>query len=234
MSRYRHLFFDLDHTLWDFEKNSSETLTELYGMFDLARFSFSPEELIEKYRSVNYLMWEDYNRGKLSKEAIRSLRFERTFEALGLEKGLVPPGINEEFLRICPAKGNVMPFVHEVLDYLSGKYVLHIITNGFNDTQSIKIRTSGLEKYFLEVINSERCGYSKPQKEIFEFAVATAGAVCNECLMVGDDLYTDIFGGKNAGMDTVYYNPRPLPVKEKPETEATYEIGCLRELKQIL
>jgi putative hydrolase of the HAD superfamily len=230
MKTYKHIFFDLDHTLWDFDKNCDETLEELFDIFKLNKLKIELPDLIEKYKLINNKMWVDYNRGEIKKHEIRNTRFELTFEALNLSKADVPEKLNEEFLRICPAKGNLLPFAHEVLTYLKEKYSLHIITNGFKETQHIKIHTSGLEKYFVATINSEACGYLKPNKKIFEYALQKVNSNGKHCIMIGDDLYTDISGAKNAGIDHVYFNRK----EQKHNEDIMHEIKCLSELKNIL
>src|SRR5688572_20424619 len=110
MRRYKHIFFDLDHTLWDFDKNCSETLSELYLYYELSKSGVDLEKLIITYKEVNEQMWVDFNIGKINKEQIRSNRFEITFEKMGFSKKYVPSGINDEFMKICPSKGNVIPF----------------------------------------------------------------------------------------------------------------------------
>jgi putative hydrolase of the HAD superfamily len=230
MNNYRHIYFDLDHTLWDFEKNCAETLNELYTHFNLSRFGIDVNDFINAYQRVNYQMWEEYNRGQLKKSQIRSERFGNIFELMGLKRKEVPADLNEEFLRICPAKGNVIPYAHEILSYLAEKgYSLHIITNGFKETQHIKISSSNLDRYFRTIINSEICGFSKPDKKIFDYARKLSKADCRECIMVGDDLFTDIGGARNAGIDSIFFNPRKL----KHEEKVTFEISCLSELKKI-
>ncbi|MBX9850871.1 MAG: YjjG family noncanonical pyrimidine nucleotidase [Cytophagaceae bacterium] len=230
MKDYTHIFFDLDHTLWDFEKNCSETLSDLFREFQLSKFGIVQDDFIRTYKSVNYQMWDDYNRGRLNKEQIRSLRFPFTFEQMGLKREDVPANLNEEFLRICPAKGHVVPFAHEVLDYLSKRYFLHIITNGFKETQHIKISTSDIGKYFQEVIHSEICGWKKPDKAIFEYAIGKINSSCEECIMIGDDLFTDILGARNAGMDHVFFNR----YHQQHNQPVMHEINCLRDLKNLL
>ena len=230
MKKYKHIYFDLDHTLWDFEKNCKETLNELFIDFNLSNLGIQVTDFIEAYQNINQEMWYLYNRGKLNKSQIRSERFGNTFERMGLKRNDVPSELNDEFLKLCPAKGNVIPFAHDVLAYLSGKnYSLHIITNGFKETQHIKITSSNLNVYFDKIINSEICGVSKPDRKIFDYAMELNGTTCEECIMVGDDLYTDIQGANNAGMDSVYYNPK----QQSHNKEMTFEISCLSELKKI-
>jgi putative hydrolase of the HAD superfamily len=230
MKKYKHIYFDLDHTLWDFEKNCSETLNELFIQYNFAAFGIEATNFIEAYQKVNYKMWDEYNRGRITKSQIRSERFGNTFEELGLDRKSVPQDLNESFLKICPGKGNVIPYTHEVLNYLTDKkYILHIITNGFKETQHIKISTSKLEAYFDKVINSELCGFSKPDKKIFDYARNLSNADCEECIMIGDDLFTDIGGAQNAGIDSVFFNPKQI----KHEGNPTFEISCLSELKKL-
>lgn len=230
MKKYKHLYFDLDHTLWDFEKNCAETLSELFVHYNLSNLGIALKDFIEAYRNINYQMWDAYNQKRITKSQIRSERFGNTFELLGLSRSLAPLDLNEKFLEICPSKSNVVPYAHEVLTYLADqKYSLHIITNGFKETQHIKISAGNLGHYFDKVINSELCGFSKPDKKIFDYARNLSGAECEECIMIGDDLYTDILGAKNAGMDSVFYNPRKINHNES----VTYEVSCLSELLKI-
>ncbi|MFN3405255.1 MAG: YjjG family noncanonical pyrimidine nucleotidase [Cytophagaceae bacterium] len=232
MKNYKHIFFDLDHTLWDFEKNCTETLQELYDLHRMSEFqSFSVQDFIKEYLFVNDSMWKDFNAGLLTKKDIRDLRFKYTFERLGVEEKHIPMTINEEFLRLCPAKGHLLPYAHDVLSYLHKKYILHILTNGFTETQHIKISTSNLRIYFNEIIHSEHVGYPKPDKRIFEFAInkAKAGS-CEDCIMIGDDLEADILGARNAGMDHIFLNRKNL----KHSEEVMFEIKCLSELYKIL
>jgi putative hydrolase of the HAD superfamily len=230
MGIYKHIFFDLDHTLWDFEKNCAKTLQELFVSYELDQHKIEVENFIEKYTLVNNRMWHEYNRGSITKEDIRNSRFELTFKELGLEKVSVPTSMNEDFLNTCPTKGILFPHVHEVLTYLNDKYSLHIITNGFKETQHIKISTSNLDKYFTEIINSELCGYLKPDKRVFDYAVNKVNAACTDCIMIGDNMYTDILGAKNAGLDQIFFNPNEIEHKE----EITHEIKSLNELMNIL
>lgn len=230
MTSYKHIFFDLDHTLWDFERNCAETLTELFAGYSLQKLGIDLAQFIIKYRVVNDRMWFDYNRGKITKEEIRDTRFEITFEELGLCRTLTPPQLNEDFINICPTKGNLFPFAHEVLTYLMKKYELHIITNGFGETQHVKLCSSGLENYFREIVNFDKCGFLKPDRRIFDYAIKKNNALPEHCIMIGDDLYTDVQGARNAGLDQVYFNPKQVTHQEA----VTHEIRCLSELMHIL
>lgn len=228
---YRHIFFDLDNTLWDFKKNSREVLTELYHTFQLQALGVpTPEIFINAYEERNGMMWEQYRLGKINKPALRDHRFRLTFWDMGLDASLAPRELGAEYIRISPTKPYLIPHTHEILSYLNEKYTLHIITNGFAEAQSVKLRVSELEKYFTEIIISEHTGFKKPDKSIFEYALGKAGAVAEQSLMVGDGLEADILGAMVAGLDTVFFNPEKIPHDSVP----TWEIESLSELKNIL
>jgi len=229
--KYRHIFFDLDNTIWDFRRNSDETLRELYQTHQLDKLGVkSPEFFIEKYQARNELMWEQYRLGKITKEELRDQRFVYTFWDMGLEATIAPPELSGDYIRRSVTKSHLFPHAHETLSYLQSKYTLHIITNGFEEAQYIKLNSAGLEKYFVEIIISEHTGYKKPEKEIFIHSMQKAGSIESECLMVGDGLEVDVLGAMEAGWDAVYFNPLKLPHAEKP----TYEIESLDELRNFL
>lgn len=230
MNQYKHLFFDLDNTLWDFERNSTETLTELYYNFNLVTLGVtSLETFLEKYKERNAMMWDEYRLGKIDKATLRDKRFQLTFWDMGLDAETAPPELPGEYLRISPRKTNLFPHAHETLNYLSEKYTLHIITNGFVEVQEIKLAASDLAKYFSEVIISEHTGYKKPDVNIFNYSMNKSGAKPGECLMIGDGLEIDILGAQHAGWDAVYFNPMEIPHTER----VTYEITSLDELKNL-
>lgn len=228
---YKHIFFDLDNTLWDFERNSTETLNELYHKYRLDELGVaSPELFIRTYQERNIMMWEQYRLGKIDKETLRNERFTLTFWDMGLDAELAPRALADDYLIISPKKNHLFPHAHEVLSYLQEKYTLHIITNGFEEAQYIKLDSADLSKYFAEIIISEHTGYKKPDANIFHYAADKANAKKDECLMVGDGLEVDIIGARNAGWDAVYFNPDKIQHEEK----VTYEIDSLDELKKFL
>ncbi|WP_230471301.1 YjjG family noncanonical pyrimidine nucleotidase [Hymenobacter jejuensis] len=228
---YRHLFFDLDHTLWDFEKNADETLRTLFEHHNLARYgTFTVDQFIAVYSDINHALWRLYQNNKITQQQLRSTRFVRTLTKLGLAEADVPADISEQFTDILPQKSAVFPFTYDVLDYLKDKYTLHLITNGFRDMQSIKLASSQLTEYFQEVVTSECSGFLKPDARMFQHALERTGATAAESLMIGDNLECDVLGAYNAGIDQVYFNPE----KRRHFNEVTYEISCLSELKEIL
>ena len=229
--KYRHLFFDLDHTLWDFEKNANETLHTLYEQYDFSRYkTFTAAQFISLYSDINHALWRMYQNNKITQKQLRETRFTRTLTKLGVPEREIPANISEEFTDILPLKSAVFPYTHEVLDYLKPKYRLHLITNGFNDVQALKLASSNLTHYFEELITSEHSGHLKPDPRMFAHALERTGATAIESLMIGDNLECDVLGAYNAGIDQVYFNPD----KRRHFNDITHEISCLSELKTFL
>ncbi|ABG57991.1 YjjG family noncanonical pyrimidine nucleotidase [Cytophaga hutchinsonii] len=231
MKTYKTVFFDLDHTLWDFNLNCAETLQELYTIYELAQFGFSVPDFQKTYRHINDSMWAGFHRNEVTKEELRTERFPRTFQMLGIHADNVPARIDTHFIELCPTKPHVHVNSFEILDYLKEKgYSLHIITNGFSETQHVKMKHSGLEKYFDSLIHADHTGYKKPEPQIFEYALQTTGSAAETSIMIGDDLYADVLGAKLMGIGNVFYNP-----EKKTHTEdIQFEITNLIELKHIL
>ncbi|MBL0105142.1 MAG: noncanonical pyrimidine nucleotidase, YjjG family [Bacteroidetes bacterium] len=231
MMKYRHIFFDLDNTLWDFDRNSHDTLVELYEKYNLSGLGVPSFEIFhEKYKERNAMMWEQYRLGKIDKAMLRDQRFSLTFWDMGLDAELAPKELPDEYLRLSPQRKHLFPHAHEVLSYLQDKYVLHIITNGFEEAQHIKLEASDLTKYFSEIIISEHTGFRKPDIRIFDYSSTRANAKPSECLMIGDGLDVDVIGAQEAGWDAIYFNPTMIPHDAKP----THEIRSLDELMSIL
>ena len=232
MARYKHLFFDLDHTLWDFDKNAESALIDLYALFNLdsiVKGTFN--EFYTKYLYHNEKLWARYQNGYISAEELKWRRMWRTLLDFKIADERLAREMSAAFLEILPTKQHVFAYTHEILQYLlDKKYVLHLITNGFEKVQWSKLKNSGLHTYFTEVITSEGSNSLKPKKEIFDFAVLKAGAHVGECVMLGDNLDADIQGAINAGMDSVFVNHINHPGKE---IEATYTITHLRQLEDL-
>jgi putative hydrolase of the HAD superfamily len=231
MKNYSDIFFDLDNTLWDLDRNALETLHELfhkYRLTDLGVPSF--EIFFEKYKLRNEMMWEQYRLGKIDKVTLRDDRFSLTFWDMGLDAELAPKELAAEFIRNAPRKKYLFPHAHEILGYLQEKYSLHIITNGFEEAQHIKLQSADLTKYFKNIIISEHTGFKKPDVKIFHYASESANCVAENCVMVGDSLAVDIVGAQEAGWDTVYFNPGKIPHEGNP----THEIVSLDLLRNIL
>lgn len=228
---FKHIFFDLDHTIWDFDKNAEETLHELYHHHSLKSLGLhSPDIFIETYTRNNHQLWAEYHLGNISKQVLRETRFSKTFVDMGLSPECIPISFEDDYVRICPTKTNLFPKAHETLNYLGKKYGLHLISNGFQEATEMKISNTGLGKYFETIVISECVGCNKPDKAIFEFALNGAKATKKECLMVGDSIEADIRGAQQAGIQAIYFNPGK---KEKPD-DVPLQITRLEELMELL
>lgn len=231
LSSCEHVFFDLDHTLWDFERNSVETLTELYHEFDLGVLSNeSLGTFVDTFKEVNAKLWDMFNRNKIEKFYIREKRFELVFHSLGVPTAEAPQNLSEIYLQRCPRKSNLLPYTVEILDYLKDKYHLHILSNGFGDVQETKLKASGIFDYFKVVVNSESTGFKKPDRRIFEYAFEQANALHNNSVMIGDNLKTDIAGARGMGMRNVFFNPDKIEHFQQID----FEINHLKELEELL
>ncbi len=229
--KIRHIFFDLDHTIWDFDKNAEETLHELYHTYALKELGLhSADIFIETYTRNNHALWAEYHLGNIDKQYLRKNRFRKTFIELGLSHEVVPASFEDDYVRICPTKTNLFPQAHETLSYLQKKYSLHLISNGFKESTELKIAVTGLGQYFKNVIISEVVGANKPDKAIFEYALHRAEAAKVESLMIGDSLEADIRGAMNFGIEAIYFNPEN---KEKP-SDVILQITYLEELMYVL
>jgi putative hydrolase of the HAD superfamily len=227
---YKHVFFDLDHTLWDFDGNTTEAIREIYEIFGSRDWSFSFDDFIKYFHEANNFLWEKFNHGLIDRLELRDTRFKMILGNLGISEDKVPLEIGDKYLEIAPSKSKVLPFTYQVLDYLQPKYQLHIISNGFDDVQHRKMKASNIYHYFDKIITSDNSGHRKPQKEIFEYAMDQAGASRADALFIGDNLDTDILGAQNAQIDHIYYNPE----NRSHSFSVTYEISSLHEIMNIL
>lgn len=227
---YKCVFFDLDHTLWDYECNARETLQELHTSFNLAGKGIDFEEFHQKFKKVNFHLWQLYDRGLINNDVIRHQRFKQVLEHFNAHEEKLNATLSEEYLYGCPKKAKLVPYAKEVLEYLSEHYALTVVTNGFEEIQTVKLVSGNITHYFDHVITSQKAGYKKPSREIFDYALAVNNLACHEVIMIGDNLVTDIGGARNACIDTVFFNPEGL----RHEEEVKHEIRCLSELQNIL
>lgn len=227
---YQHLFFDLDHTLWDYERNSAEALLELYEYYGFAGMGLEYQVFLEVFHKVNNDLWDKFNCGQIERAELRDTRFSIILGKLGIDAALVPDDIGLRYLQIAPQKSHVIPESHRVLDILKTRYRLHILSNGFDDVQLSKLRHAGLQRYFDRVITSDNSGSRKPEIRIFEYALEQTGADRSNSLFIGDNPKTDIDGARNSGIDHIFFNPGGLPLPY-PDT---FQIRHLDELLNIL
>jgi putative hydrolase of the HAD superfamily len=228
---YKDLFFDLDHTIWDFELNSKETLWDLHLKYELeAKGINNFDEFYNIYSVHNHRLWDRYSKGFIKQE---ELRWKRVYLSL-LDYKIADEALSKEmsldYLTILPDKKNLFPYTIEILDYLKNKdYKMHLITNGFESVQFKKIKNSNLADYFTEVITSEASNSLKPNKEIFEYALKVSNAKLETSIMIGDNESADIQGAINAGMDSIFVNH----LQVEPTVPATHTITHLKELENI-
>ena len=229
---YKDLFFDLDHTLWDFETNSKETIQELYTTHRLADLGIVDfDGFYSTYSAHNHRLWDRYTKGFIKQEELRWKRVYLSLLDFKVANEPLAKEMSQSYLEILPNKKHLFPYTIEILEYLKQKdYKMHLITNGFESVQFKKIKNSGLQDYFIEVITSEASNSLKPQKEIFEYALKNANASVEKSIMIGDNESADIQGGINIGMDTIFVNH----IQVVPTVPATYTITHLKELENIL
>lgn len=229
--RYKHLFFDLDHTLWDFERNAEETKREMFELLNLKEKGIeSYEAFREKYVDINQALWALYREDKIGKTELNFRRFYDTLCLFGIDDHSLGETMAKAFIEGITSKTYLFPYTRELLEYLYPKYPLHIITNGFEEVQYGKLKNSDLGKYFTTIITSEAAGSKKPDPEIFRFALLQTGALAEESVMIGDDLEVDMAGARNLGIDQLFVNHER---KHHCET-VTMEVFSLEEIIQIL
>ncbi len=230
MSKYKHIYIDLDRTLWDFEANANEAFRDIFNIYNLGNIIPDFEKFVETYIYYNELLWNRYSQGKIKKELLRTERFRLTLNRFNISDAKFTKLIRESYMEITPQKSILVDGAIETLEYLKTKYSLYILTNGFPEVQYTKIRNSGLDSYFAKIITSEDAGRHKPHRRIFEYALKSVNAKKNESIMIGDNLENDILGAKNVGMDQVFFNKDNI----KHDYKITFEINQFRELIRIL
>jgi putative hydrolase of the HAD superfamily len=229
---YKDLFFDLDHTLWDFELNAKETMQELYSNHHIAALGITDfEAFFNIYTAHNHRLWDRYAKGFIKQEELRWKRIYLSLLDFKIANEQLSKDMSLEFLQILPTKKKLFPHTIEILNYLKEKdYKMHLITNGFESVQMQKIKNADIAHFFTEVITSETSNSLKPNIEIFEFALKSSNATLSESIMIGDNETADIQGGINIGMDTVFVNH----LNVAPTLPATYTITHLKQLEEIL
>jgi putative hydrolase of the HAD superfamily len=228
---YKDLFFDLDHTIWDFELNSKETLWDLHLKYELeAKGINNFDEFYSIYSVHNHKLWDRYSKGFIKQEELRWKRIYLSLLDYKIADEALSKEMSVDYLTILPDKKNLFPYTIEILEYLKNKdYSMHLITNGFESVQFKKIKNSNLADYFTEVITSEASNSLKPNKEIFEYALKVSNANVETSIMIGDNEDADIQGAINVGMDSIFVNHLQI----QPTVPATHTITHLKELENI-
>jgi putative hydrolase of the HAD superfamily len=229
--KYRHLFFDLDHTLWDFETNSRQTLEEMFHAYGLqAKGVHSFEVFYKNYMVHNEKLWDRFRKGFIKIDELRWKRMWLTLLDFKIGDERLARDMAKRFLDLLPTRKTLFPYTVEILTYLTNKgYSLHLITNGFEETQHSKLKYSGIDGYFGEIITSEGSNFIKPNREIFDYAFQKTKALPEHSIMIGDSIEVDIQGAINAGIDQVYVNHLNAAAAIQP----TYTVHSLKELEKI-
>lgn len=231
MRKYQHVYFDLDRTLWDFDTNVGETLIEILAKFKIFEEVPDASVWVDSYRRINKQVWQQFEERKINKTTLRQERFRLLLKEFGVVNEALVVEISQYFIANSPFKKALMPNAKEVLAYLSGKYKLYIISNGFYATQQRKLESSGIKTYFTKVFTSDKYMVAKPAREIFEIALKSVNARKEKSIMIGDSFDKDILGARSFGMDQIWYNHDG---RDGDEIGATYKVLALSEIKKIL
>lgn len=226
--KIEHIFFDLDHTLWDFEKNSDLTFQKL---FDKHSISANLTDFLLVYKPLNREFWKLYREEKVSKEDLRYLRLKRTFDSIDYQiSDELIHLLAIEYIEYLPHFNHLFEHTFEILTYLKEKYELHIITNGFAEIQSKKMESSKISHFFSRVITSESVQVKKPNPKVFYHALEVANATIENSIMIGDSVEADIEGALNIGMKAIHCNFENEQITPTNFTSIT----SLLEIKQYL
>lgn len=232
MTKYKHIFFDLDNTLWDFDKSSILAFDKIFDLFHLINYGIpSAKEFHKIYFVYNNQLWEQYRQGKIDKEFLKNERFRLPLNDYGIKDDKLAHNLCESYTELAATTVALVPNTMEILSYLKEKnYKIHLITNGFLEVQSIKMKASGLDKMIDNSFVSEVVGFKKPDHRIFYYAMESVGATIENSVMIGDDLSVDIIPAKEIGMFHIYFNRKQIPHNETLDCE----IRDLIEIKSTL
>lgn len=222
-----HVYFDLDHTLWDFDKNSALTFDVI---FKEENINLEIRDFLDTYVPINIEYWARYRNNLVSKEVLRTGRLRDSFEALKIQvSDEIINVLSDKYIKVLPGFNHLLQDTIEILTYLKLKYKLHIITNGFEEIQHNKMQNSQIADFFDTITTSEEAGVKKPHLEIFEIALQKSNAHPQNSIMIGDSYEADIEGAINAGLHTIYFD-----YYSKRETVQVPQIQTLNELRMYL
>ena len=227
MNQITDIFFDLDHTLWDFDKNSELAFDKI---FKEQHPNVDTKEFVSVYAPINQACWKLYQVDKISQDELRYKRLKDSFDVLNYN--ISDNDIHQmaiDYITYLPENNLLFEGAKEVLDYLNSKYKLHIITNGFADVQYKKLKNSGIADYFISVTNSEMAGVKKPNPKIFEYALTQANVEKQNSIMIGDCIDADVIGALNFGIDAIFFNENKIDVPSNIK-----QVNHLIELKNYL
>lgn len=223
----KHIFFDLDHTLWDFETNSDFAFKTIFKKHNVP---VRLDKFLNYYRNINQEYWKLYREDKITKDVLRIGRLKDTFTKINVSvSDKLIDNLSVDYIEVLPSYNELFEGAIEILNYLKPKYKLHVITNGFNEVQYKKLKNSGLSPYFEQIITSEDAGVKKPNPIIFNYALKKAAATSKESIMIGDNYEADVMGAIDNGIDAIYFN-----VKKEPVSNTIKSINSLLEIKKYL
>lgn len=231
MSQYKHLFFDLDNTLWNFTENARSALFDVYSTYNLNRYYSEFDSYFNQFEEHNAALWRLYGADKITKEFLNTERFLAPLRKFGILNELLAREMSTFYLDQSCEKTAVMPNTFATLDYLKPHYDLYIISNGFKEVQYKKLKKSGLSGYFNKIFLSEEVGHHKPKPEFFAHLFSVSNAQKKDSLVIGDNFEADIEGAMNFGIDQVYYSTDSSQTLTK---QPTYTINNLSELCSFL
>ncbi|QQK08319.1 YjjG family noncanonical pyrimidine nucleotidase [Miniphocaeibacter halophilus] len=223
---YKALFFDIDDTIFDFEKCSLAAFEESFKICDL-HYSKSIYEL---YREISKDLWKKQKSGEISVQDVLNTRFKILFEKLNLNSSYYK--FQKVFEKNLGKQFITEPNVYEVISSLYKKYKIYAASNGILEMQINRLKHANLLDYFTDLFVSDDIGYDKPSDNFFKECLKRSNLEAREILFIGDSLQADIIGAKNNNIDTCWYN---INGYEKPkDLEVNYIITNLIVLKSIL
>lgn len=231
--RYKLILFDLDRTLWDYETNAIQTLSELYRHFDVQKYEMTLDNFLIGFKKFNDILWNEFQKGNIDKQSLREQRFTKVLESVGVKDRTKGIAMDQYYIEEAPKQTEVFPGTIEILEYLKQRgYALSLLTNGFTEVQVVKIDRCGIAPYFDRMFTSQDVGFQKPDSRIFHAAITAHHARKKDVLMVGDDWENDIIGARNYGIDSAFFCPNGKPIEL--DFNPTYCIERLLELQKFL
>ncbi len=231
ISGIKHIFFDLDHTIWDFEANSKTALEKLLAQ-NKEEIDLDLEEFYPVFSQNNLKFWKRYRSGYISADDLKWKRFWHSLLEFGNGDVDIAKSMSKVYLELL-AEGTLLFLdAEETLTYLKNRcYVLHIITNGFEKVQHAKLKNSGIMDYFETVTCSDSIGVSKPAPEIFNHALSLSSAESNNSIYVGDNIESDVMGAYNSGWPVIHFATEPAVLEVNyPQY---YHVKKLEEIQKL-
>ena len=230
--KYKSIFIDLDDTLWAFTENARDTFEDMYHQYRFERYFQSFDHFMKLYTPKNLELWELYGRHEISKDELNARRFSYPLLQVGVDDPALVKAYSDGFFAEIPYKQKLMPHAMEALEYLSGKYRLYILSNGFRELQEQKMRSAGILHYFRKIVLSEDIGAHKPFPAIFNFAMSATQSEFRTSLMIGDNWKNDVAGARDVGMGQGYYCPDAEP--SVLEFQPTFLLRDWEEIEKVL